>query len=200
MVRFLKINSGASGIANEGVYFAAADIDGVALDASNDAIDITFKKNSETLSLKTTVNKEAEAAEGFIKGISTGKTSIVDICDLGGYILGAEIPAFTIAATDVAITGTALEDFTFTLASATVGCSFTATLTEVEDDTADPLVETNTFTKSGVIATATDTIKFNSDDGAAGYTAANDYTLTVTLSTPNQPASTKVVTNTGSFT
>ena len=61
MKKFLKINTGASGATNEGVIFAASDIEQVNLDTTNDAIDIKGFSGTD-YSLSTVANKEAEGA------------------------------------------------------------------------------------------------------------------------------------------
>lgn len=156
-------------------------------DTTNDKVTVYFtkKNNSGDTNASTSERIVLDATSG---GATTGAESLISALNglqkhrqavkIGpnrinttGSISGVRIPDFTFANTDVAITGSATEDFTFTLADATVGCQFSATLT-MDDASA-------TFTKTGTIATATDTIKFDSTNFSAGAA-----TIAITLTLP----------------
>jgi hypothetical protein len=150
------------------------------------------KDGSETMVLQCESGKTALAAADVASVINgLPKNAQVGNLSKGGSsiegVSGVAIPAFTIANTDIAITGTATDDFTFTLSSATAGCTFSAVLT-MDDDS-------HTFTKTGTIATATDTIVFDSTSFSAGAA-----TLVVTLTNPNQPGVTRVVSKAATIT
>jgi len=143
------------------------------------------KDGSETMVLQCESGKTALAAADVVSVINgLPKNAQVGNPSKGGSsiegVSGVAIPAFTITNTDVTITATATDDFTFTLGSATIGCTFSAVLT-MDDDS-------HTFTKTGTIATATDAITFDSTDFSAG-----NATIAVTLTNPNQPDVTRVV-------
>jgi len=156
-------------------------------DTTNDKVTVYFtkKNNSGDTNASTSERIVLDATSG---GATTGAESLISALNglqkhrqavkIGpnrintvGSIPGVRIPDFTFANTDVAITGSDTEDFTFTLADATVGCQFSATLT-MDDASA-------TFTKTGTIATATDTIKFDSTNFSAGAA-----TIAITLTLP----------------
>lgn len=143
------------------------------------------KDGSETMVLQCESGKTALAAADVVSAINglPKNAQVVNLSEGGSSIEGVSgvaIPAFTITNTDIAITGTATDDFTFTFASATEGCTFSAVLT-MDDDS-------HTFTKTGTIAQANDTIVFDSTSFSAG-----NATLVVTLTNPNQSDVTRVV-------
>ncbi len=143
------------------------------------------KDGSETMVLQCESGKTALAAADVVSVINgTPKNAQVGNLSEGGSsiegVSGVAIPAFTIANTDITISATATDDFTFTLGSATAGCTFSAVLT-MDDDS-------HTFTKTGTIATAEDTIVFDSTSFSAGAA-----TLVVTLTNPNQQDVTRAV-------
>lgn len=177
-------------------------ITAIKADTTNNQVLVYFKKKdntgdanastSEVINLDVVDGKEDVAAEAIISAINglAKNSQIAKISDLEnnvGSVKGLEIPAFTITNTDVAITGTAADDFTFTLASAQAGCDFSATLS-MDDDS-------HTFTKTGTNVTATEAIKFDSTDFTAGAA-----TIEITLTNPNQPESTKVVSQAATIT
>ncbi len=184
MIKTLFASSGlATKLTSEEIFFIVDAVKnnsllGIKIDETNDELKIYFKDNdnaaaNEILTIDTIDGKAAIAAEAIIQAINGNLKSsqLAKITEGSGHlngINGVQFPAFTVTNSDVAITGTATEDFTFTLASATVGCSFSATLSM--DD------ESHTFTKTGTIATASDTIKFDSTGFSAGAA-----TIAVTL-------------------
>lgn len=196
MLRTIFAKSGLStALTSEQLYLVAdaakgGSLLGIKVDETADEIKIYFKDNgntaaNEVLTLDIVDGKGATAAEEIIAAINglAKNAQVAKISDNTHSVEGVngiQIPAFTITNTDVTITATAEDDFTFTLGSATVGCTFSAVLTM--DD------ESHTFTKTGTIATASDAIKFDSTDFSAG-----NATLVVTLTSPNQSNVTRVV-------
>lgn len=171
----------------------------IVADETNDNIKVYFRdkekggfqntagtKTPEVITLQTSPGLASSAAEDLINAINglSKNSSVIKAANASNSLLygvdGVEIPAFTITNTDVTITGTATDDFTFTLASATQGCDFSATLSM--DD------ESHEFTVTGTDVTATEAINFDSTDFSAG-----DATISVTLTNPNQPSVTRVV-------
>lgn len=189
MIKTLFAKSGlATALTSEQLYFVTDAANkgallGIYADETNDQVKLYFKDNgntaaNEVLTLDSENGKAETAAEAIIDAINgllknAQVVKVSDGIDSVNGIDGVDFPGFTVANTDVAITATATDDFTFTLGSATIGCTFSATL--AMDD------ETHEFTKTGTIATATDTIKFDSTDFSAGAA-----TITVTLTNPNQ--------------
>jgi hypothetical protein len=178
----------------------------IVADESNDNIKVYFRdkekggypntagvKTPEVITLQTSPGLADSAAVELIDAINglpknSGSIKAANGTESLMYgVDGVEIPTFTITNTDVAITGTAADDFTFTLASATIGCTFSAVLT-MDDDS-------HTFTKTGTIATATYAINFDSTSFSAGAA-----TLVVTLTNPNQPDSTREVSKAATIT
>lgn len=181
-------NSGLSLTADQIYQVVNGRIRGIKADTTNDKVTVYFTKidNSGDTNASTTEQIVLDAASD---GATAGAEAIISalnglqkhrqVVQIGpnrintvGSIPGVRIPDFTITNTDVAITGTAADDFTFTLASATVGCLYTAVLSQGTD----PVV---TNTKTGTIATATDAIKFDSTDFEAGAA-----TIAITLQSP----------------
>jgi hypothetical protein len=156
-------------------------------DTTNDKVTVYFtKKDNDGLTNASTserivldaVSGGAEAgAESLISALN-GLQKHRQAVKIGpnrintvGSISGVRIPAFTITNTDESIAGGAVAGFRFTLASATVTCQFSATLS-MDDDSA-------TETVTGTIATATDTIDFAVGDFTAGAA-----TIAITLTLP----------------
>lgn len=196
MIKTLFASSGLSTkLTSEEIFFIAdaaknKSLLGIKIDETNDELKIYFKDNgntaaNEVLTIDTVDGKAATAAEDIINALNglLKSSQVVEVTEGSDHVDGAngvQFPAFTITNTDVTITATATEDFTFTLGSATIGCTFSAVLT-MDDDS-------HTFTETGTIATATDAIKFDSTDFSAGAS-----TIAITLTNPNQPGVTRVV-------
>ena len=203
MIKTLFASSGLSTkLTSEEIFFIAdaaknKSLLGIKIDETNDELKIYFKDNgntaaNEVLTIDTVDGKAATAAEDIINALNgiLKSSQVVEVTEGSDHVDGAngvQFPAFTITNTDVAITATATEDFTFTLGSATVGCTFSAVLT-MDDDS-------HTFTETGTIATTTDAIKFDSTSFSAGAA-----TLVVTLTNPNQPGVTRVVSKAATIT
>jgi len=203
MIKTLFASSGLSTkLTSEEIFFIADaaknnSLLGIKIDETNDELKIYFKDNgntaaNEVLTIDTVDGEAATAAEDIINALNgiLKNSQVVKATEGANHVNGVngvQVPAFTIANTDVAISATATDDFTFTLASATVGCTFSAVLT-MDDDS-------HTFTKTGTIATASDTIKFDSTSFSAGAA-----TLVVTLTNPNQPDVTRVVSKAATIT
>lgn len=214
MIKTITSNSGLN-ITGDNFYGAVEFFSGgrdkfnllaIVADETNDNIKVYFRdkekggfqntagtKTPEVITLQTSPGLASSAAEDLINAINglPKNSSAIKAANGSNSLLygvdGVDIPAFTITNTDVAITGTAEDDFTFTLASATVGCNFSATLSM--DD------ESHSFTKTGAIVTTTDTIKFDSTDFSAGAA-----TIEITLTNPNQPSVTRVVSQAATIT
>ena len=203
MTQSIFVNSGLSVTEDEIYQILNGRIRAIKADTTNEQVVIYLTKKdntgdtnastSEVLTLAVTDGKEAEAAEDIIKAISLGllknsqATRVSEGINSTGDVLGVQISTFTVANTDVAITGTAEDDFTFTLASATAGCDFSATLSM--DD------ESHEFTVTGANVTATEAIKFDSTDFSAGAA-----TIAITLTNPNQPEVSKTVSQAATMT
>lgn len=172
MKKFLKINTGASGATGEGALYALDRVESIGLDTTNDAIDVVGFGGAKAVDLSFSVvaNKEAEAAEELVKEIAHGKNTVIDALNFSENILGPEITAVYTAG-NVA-TGAAI---TATVASAFVGCTFAATITDSADAT---LTDSGTFTS----ATAPG---LSFDDTGATLTAGAA-TIVVDISYPNR--------------
>jgi len=196
MTQAIFAKSGLSITGDEIYQILNGRIRAIQADTSNNQVVVYLEKKdnsgdtnastTEVLYFDADAGNEATAAEDIISAINglakhaqNVKISNIPSRSVNG-VNGVQIPAFTIANTDVTITGTAEDDFTFTLASATPECNFSATLSM--DD------ESHSFTKTGAIVTPTDTIKFDSTDFSAG-----EATIEITLTNPNQPSVTRVV-------
>jgi len=207
MIKTITSNSGL-GIAGDNLFGAVefafkgrkkSNLLAIVADESNDNIKVYFRdkekggyqntagtKTPEVVTLQTSPGLADLAATELINAINglPKNSSLVKAANGNEYLLygvdGVEVPAFTVTNTDTTITATATDDFTFTLADATVGCTFSAVLTMGDDS--------HTFTKTGTIATATDAIKFDSTDFSAGAA-----TIAITLSIPSQPNSARAV-------
>lgn len=197
MTQSIFVNSGLSVTEDEIYQILNGRIRAIKADTTNEQVVIYFTKKdntgatnastSEVLTLAVTDGKEAEAAEDIIKAISLGllKNSqaikVSEGINSTGDVLGVQIGTFTVANTDVAITGTATDDFTFSTTGATAGSTFSATLS-MDDDS-------HTFTKTGTIVNGpVETIKFDSTDFSAGAA-----TISITTTNPNQPEVSKTV-------
>ena len=172
MKKFLKINTGASGATGEGALYALDRVESIALDTSNDAIDVEGFGGAKAVDLSFSVvaNKEAEAAEELVKEIVNGKNNVIDALNFSKNILGPEITAAYTA--DGVTTGAAI---TADVASAFIGCTFTATITDSADAT---LTDSGTFTAADAPALSFD------DTGATLTTGAA--TIVVDISYPNR--------------
>lgn len=183
MKKFLKISTGASGATNEGVIFAASDIEQVNLDTTNDAIDIKGYSGTD-YSLSTVANKEAEGAAELMAEIAHGKEVVIDVLNFSDNVRGPELAAITLTNTAIA----ASADLQFTPASATVGVNFTATITQ-DSDTDVKVVTSGTFTTA-----ALPVIVFENTDPVT--LSAGDHTVTVEMFYPNRPdEAAKVITH-----
>jgi hypothetical protein len=196
MIKTLFSSSGFSTkLTSEEIFFIADaaknnSLLGIKTDETNDELKIYFKDNgntaaNEVLTIDTVNGKAATAAEDIINALNgiLKNSQVVKPTECTTHVTGAngvQFPAFTITNSDVTISATATDDFTFTLASATIGCTFSAVLS-MDDDS-------HTFTKTGTIATPTDAITFDSTDFSAG-----NATIAVTLTNPKQPGVTRAV-------
>ena len=203
MINTLFASSGLSTkLTSEEVFFIADAAKnnrllGIKADDTNDELKIYFKDSgntaaNEVLTLDTVDGKAETAVEDIIDALNAILKNSQVVKATEGLnsvdgVNGVQMPAFTVTNTDVAISATATDDFTFTLGSATIGCTFSAVLT-MDDDS-------HTFTKTGTIATATDAITFDSTDFSAG-----NATIAVTLTNPNQPDVTRVVSQAATIT
>lgn len=151
---------------------------------------------AETVVLQCESGKTALAAADVVKVINgLPKNSQIGKVSEGGFSIegvnGVQIPAFTIASTALA-----LDDAVGpTLGTATEGCTFSVT---IDKTGADPAV---TSTATGVIDAASDVLAVfpGADLVTAGFAANDACTITVVLTNPNQPSSTRTVTS-GSLT
>lgn len=150
---------------------------------------------AETVVLQCESGKTALAAADVVRVINgLPKNSQIGKVSEGGFSIegvnGVQIPAFTIASTALALD----EPVGPTLGTATVGCNFSVTITK----TADTEV---TSTATGVIDAASDVLEVfpGADLVTAGFAASDACTITVVLTNPNQPSSTRTVTS-GSLT
>lgn len=196
MIKTLFSSSGFSTkLTSEEIFFIADaaknnSLLGIKTDETNDELKIYFKDNgntaaNEVLTIDTVNGEAATAAEDIINALNgiLKNSQVVKPTEGTNHVNGAngvQFPAFTITNSDVTISATATDDFTFTLASATIGCTFSAVLS-MDDDS-------HTFTKTGTIATPTDAITFDSTDFSAG-----NATIAVTLTNPKQPGVTRAV-------
>lgn len=196
MIKTLFSSSGFSTkLTSEEIFFIADaaknnSLLGIKTDETNDELKIYFKDNgntaaNEVLTIDTVNGEAATAAEDIINALNgiLKNSQVVKSTEGTNHVNGAngvQFPAFTITNSDVTISATATDDFTFTLASATIGCTFSAVLS-MDDDS-------HTFTKTGTIATPTDAITFDSTDFSAG-----NATIAVTLTNPKQPGVTRAV-------
>jgi hypothetical protein len=172
MKKFLKINTGASGATGEGALFSIDKLESIALDTTNNAIDVEGFGGAKAIDLSFSVvaGKEAEAAEELVKEIVNGKNNVIDALNFSKNILGPEIAAAYTAGDVVA--GAAI---TATVAGAFTGCTFAATITDSADAT---LTNSGTFT--GATAPA-----LSFDDTGATLTAGAA-TIVVDISYPNR--------------
>jgi hypothetical protein len=158
------------------VYLEEKDGSGTTNSGTTERLFFDVGSGSEALAAEDIISM----INGLSKNSQIGKISDSTQDYSVAEVTGVKIPVFTIANTDTTITGTATDDFTFTLASATPRCDFSATLSM--DD------ESHEFTVTGTDVTATEAITFDSTDFSAG-----DATIAITLTNPNQPSSTRVV-------
>lgn len=165
------------------VYLEEKDGSGTTNSATTERLFFDVGSGSEALAAEDIISM----INGLSKNSQIGKISDSTQDYSVAEVTGVKIPAFTITNTDVAISATATDDFTFTLASATPGCDFSATLSM--DD------ESHEFTVTGTDVTATEAIKFDSTDFSAGAA-----TIAITLTNPNQPSSTRVVSQAATIT
>ena len=202
MTQSIFVNSGLSMTEDEIFQILNGRIRAIKADTTNNQVLVYFEKKdnsgdtntstSEVINLDVTDGKESTAAEAIISALNglARNSQIAKISDFNNSVDGVnglEIPVFTITNTDVAISATATDDFTFTLASAQAGCDFSATLS-MDDDS-------HTFTKTGTNITSTEAIKFDSTDFSAGAA-----TIEITLTNPNQPGVTRVVSKAATIT
>lgn len=176
MQKFIKINTGASGMPNEGAYFCVDDIDKITYSAP--VAVLSFKSSAASVSLKTSGVDNLFLANY----LTQSKDTVLDIAAAGGNIEGIAIPALT-SGSEVA--GTAIAtgaDIELTLDGATVGLNYTATLTQGE----------NVVSVSGVVADAAEVIVFLAADTTAFAAGAADFSIT--FSAANQPDYTYIVT------
>ena len=173
MKKFLKIETGASGATGEGAYFAVDRFERIAPDDSNDALDIEGFGGAKAvdLSLSTEANKEDEAAQVLLDEVNFGKELVIDALKFSDVVRGPEITA-AYTEGDIAI-GAAI---TYTVANAFTGCTFKATLTDVNGDT---LTDSGTFTNG-----TTPGLSF---DDTGNTLAVGAGTVAVDIFYPNRP-------------
>lgn len=142
MKKFLKVDTGASGATGEGALFALDKIESIALDTTNNAIDIKGIGGAKSidLSLSVVAGKEAVVADKLVEVIAEGKSTVLDALNFSPDVRGPEITA-AYTAGDKA-TGAAI---TYTVASAIAGTTFEATITDSEGVS---LTDSGTFTNA----------------------------------------------------
>lgn len=204
MIKTLVSNS-ALGLSSDNIYYRLkAGKNGLLAmveDATADTLTLHFRQKdntqdgSETVVLQCESGKTALAAADVARVISgLPKNSQIGKVSEGGSSIegvnGVQIPAFTIASTALALDAAVGP----TLGTATVGCTFSVTITK----TADTAV---TSTATGVIDAASDVLAVfpGADLVTAGFAASDACTITVVLTNPNQPSSSSTVTS-GSLT
>lgn len=171
MKKFLKVDTGASGATGEGGLFAVDKIEKIALDTTNNAIDINGLGGAKSidLSLSVVAGKEAKVADKLIETIAEGKSPVLDVLNFDEDVRGPEITA-AYTEGDVA-TGAAI---TYTVAAAIEGTTFEATIT---DSAGVSLTDSGTFTDA-----TTPGLSF--DDSGATLTAGAS-TVVVNIFYPN---------------
>ena len=204
MIKTLVSNS-ALGLSSDNIYYRLkAGKNGLLAmveDATADTLTLHFRQKdntqdgSETVVLQCESGKTALAAADVARVISgLPKNSQIGKVSEGGSSIegvnGVQIPAFTIASTALALDAAVGP----TLGTATVGCTFSVTITK----TADTAV---TSTATGVIDAASDVLAVfpGADLVTAGFAASDACTITVVLTNPHQPSSRSTVTS-GSLT
>jgi hypothetical protein len=172
MKKFLKIETGASGATGEGSLYAIDRVESIALDTSNNAIDVEGFGGAKAVDLSFSVvaGKEAEAAEELIEAINGSKSVVIDALNFSENVRGPEVTA-AYTEGDVTI-GAAI---TYTVATANAGCTFEATLTDVNGDT---LTDSGTFSD--------DTTPGLSFDDTGGDLAAGVGSVEVNIFYPNR--------------
>lgn len=176
MAKFIRVSSGASGMTNEGVYLSVKDVHKVTSVPAASAV--LFKDASATVTLSTSEN----AGDAIIDHLANSKSAVIDIASMGRGVKGVLIPVLTVnsevANTEISVAA----DLVFTLAGATVGLNYTATLTQGEGEAEVKAVVT------GEVSDAAEAITFPVAD-LAGF-AAGAADLVLVFSTPNQPLNT----------
>lgn len=171
MKKFLKVDTGASGATGEGALFAIDKIESIALDTINNAIDITGLGGAKSidLSLSVVAGKEATVADKLVEIIAEGKSPVLDVLNFDQDVRGPEITAAYTEGNKA--TGAAI---TYTVASAIVGTTFEATLT---DSVGVSLTDSGTFTNA-----TTPGLSF---DDTGGTLTAGASTVVVNIFYPN---------------
>ena len=201
MLRTIFAKSGLStALTSEQLYLVAdaakgGSLLGIEVDETADEIKLYFKDNgneaaNEVLTLDIEDGKGATAAEEIIAAINglAKNAQVFKVSDEGHSVEGVngvQIPDFTIASTAVALD----EDAGPTLGTATVGAEYSVTITK--DSDADI-----SLTVTGVIDAASDVLEVFSpqDMTTEGFAASDVCTVTVVLTSPNQPSVSKTVT------
>ena len=204
MIKTLVSNS-ALGLSSDNIYYRLkAGKNGLLAmveDATADTLTLHFRQKdntqdgAETMVLQCESGKTALAAADVARVINgLPKNAQIGKASEGGFsiegVKGVHFPAFTIASTALALDAAVGP----TLGTATVGCTFSVTITK----TADTAV---TSTATGVIDDADDALAVfpGADLVTAGFAAADACTITVVLTNPNQPSNSRTVTS-GSLT
>ena len=176
MAKFIRVSSGASGMANEGVYLSVKDIHKVSSVPTTSFV--FFKDAAATVTLTTSEN----AGDAIIDHLANSKSAVIDIASMGRGVKGVRIQPLTPGneVDDTAVNVAA--NLVFTLDGATVGLNYTATLTQGEGEAEVVAVVT------GVVAAADEAITFPVLDFAEFVAGAAS--LALVFSTPNQPLNT----------
>ena len=172
MAKFIRVSSGASGMPNEGVYLSVKDIPRVS--TLTNASAVVFKDAGATVTLSTSEN----AGDAIVDHLANSKSAVIDIASMGRGVKGVFITPLT-AASEVANTAIDVaSNLDFTLAGATAGLNYTATLTQGEVEAV----------VTGVVADPAEVITFPVADFADFV--AGEANLVLVFSTPNQPLNT----------
>ena len=132
---------------------------------------VSEERRPLTSDLSTEANKEDEAAQVLLDEVNFGKELVIDALKFSDVVRGPEITA-AYTEGDIAI-GAAI---TYTVANAFTGCTFKATLTDVNGDT---LTDSGTFTNG-----TTPGLSF---DDTGNTLAVGAGTVAVDIFYPNRP-------------
>ena len=163
------------------VYLEEKDGSGTTNSGTTERLFFDVGSGSEALAAEDIINM----INGLSKNSQIGKISDSTQDYSVAEVTGVKIPAFTISSTAVALD----EDAGPTLATATVGANYSVTITKDSDSSV-------TLNSTGVIDAASDVLEVFSpqDMSTAGFAADDVCTVTVVLTNPNQPGSTRTVT------
>ena len=203
MTQAIFAKSGLSITGDEIYQILNSRIRAIQADTSNNQVVVYLEKkdNSGDTNASTTERlyfdvdsgNEATGAEDIIKAINglAKHAQTVKIADIPSRsvngVNGVRIPAFTQASQQLALDAPCGA----TLATATIGAAYSMTITDEAD------AETS-LTVTGIIAADDEALEISAAAMVAeGFEAADDVTISVTLSVPLQPNSSLTVTSTG---